>query len=472
MTHTDRTETATHRAAARTTNRRQFLKLAGAGAMTGALGTGALGSAAGLVGDPTPALHRDGNVMRDPSDNTVALHGLNVIDPRRANELAPWTKSIEDLITLATDPEEGWNAQVIRIPVHPIDVHDPADDYGELDPGEFTQAELDSYVENHLDPAVQACKDRGVYAMVDYHRHRTTDFTTPELDDEVRMFWETVAPEYAEAEHVIYELYNEPVGANRGSWGNQQAEQCMQRWRETAQPWLDIVQDNAPARPVLVGTPSWDQYTYLAPDYEFDGDNLMYAGHVYAHAGYRPLGEYFGTPADEVPVFMSEFGFDTTGSSDDFINGTVDVEGQQFQTFFEEYDHVSSTAWIMSHFWSPPMYVEQDGASNYEQLTGFGEWTQSFLESKTDVNRPGEGTPSTTPPDTTETPSWPDGATDPDGDGLYEDLSGNDDLDFPDVNTLFQNTDSQQAQANAAFYDFDGDGDVDLQDVLALFETV
>ncbi|WP_159077035.1 sialate O-acetylesterase [Halococcoides cellulosivorans] len=64
--------------------------------------------------------------------------------------------------------------------------------------------------------------------------------------------------------------------------------------------------------------------------------------------------------------------------------------------------------------------------------------------------------------------SRPLDATDPDGDGLYEDINGNRQLDFPDVNLLFQNTDD----TNDAKFDFDGDGDVDMQDVLALFEMV
>ncbi|AWB26665.1 cellulase family glycosylhydrolase [Halococcoides cellulosivorans] len=62
--------------------------------------------------------------------------------------------------------------------------------------------------------------------------------------------------------------------------------------------------------------------------------------------------------------------------------------------------------------------------------------------------------------------------TDPDGDTLFEDVDGDGELNFPDVNTLFQNTESASVQDNAGFYDFSGDGVVDMQDVLALFELV
>ncbi|AWB26669.1 endo-1,4-beta-xylanase [Halococcoides cellulosivorans] len=75
---------------------------------------------------------------------------------------------------------------------------------------------------------------------------------------------------------------------------------------------------------------------------------------------------------------------------------------------------------------------------------------------------------------TTEGPNWVSepAPTDPDGDGLYEDVSGDGDLNFPDVNRLFQTTESTEVQDNAEYLDFDGDGDVDMQDVLALFERV
>ncbi|AWB28070.1 glycoside hydrolase family 9 protein [Halococcoides cellulosivorans] len=69
-------------------------------------------------------------------------------------------------------------------------------------------------------------------------------------------------------------------------------------------------------------------------------------------------------------------------------------------------------------------------------------------------------------------PTWPNAPTDPDGDGLYEDLSGDGTLNFPDVNRLFQNADSSVAQDNLEYYDFTGDGTLDQQDVLALFEMV
>jgi len=78
------------------------------------------------------------------------------------------------------------------------------------------------------------------------------------------------------------------------------------------------------------------------------------------------------------------------------------------------------------------------------------------------------------PTPTPDGPSWPTDprATDPDGDGLYEDLSGDGTVNFPDVNKLFQNSDTANVRDNAQFYDFESSGDINLQDVMALFGMV
>ncbi|MFB6162863.1 MAG: RICIN domain-containing protein [Halococcoides sp.] len=62
--------------------------------------------------------------------------------------------------------------------------------------------------------------------------------------------------------------------------------------------------------------------------------------------------------------------------------------------------------------------------------------------------------------------------TDPDDDGLYEDVSGDGTVNFPDVNLLFQNSDTAAVQDNATYFDFESGDGITLQDVMALFEVV
>jgi len=35
----------------------------------------------------------------------------------------------------------------------------------------FSDTELTAYLDEHLDPVIEYLADRGVYAIIDYHRH-------------------------------------------------------------------------------------------------------------------------------------------------------------------------------------------------------------------------------------------------------------------------------------------------------------
>ena len=63
-------------------------------------------------------------------------------------------------------------------------------------------------------------------------------------------------------------------------------------------------------------------------------------------------------------------------------------------------------------------------------------------------------------------------ATDPDGDGLFEDVNGDGSFSVVDVQALFANLDSDAVQDNPELFDFNGDGEVDVTDVQALFAAL
>ncbi|WP_226023134.1 endo-1,4-beta-xylanase [Halomicrobium salinisoli] len=62
--------------------------------------------------------------------------------------------------------------------------------------------------------------------------------------------------------------------------------------------------------------------------------------------------------------------------------------------------------------------------------------------------------------------------TDPDGDGLYEDLNGNGEVDYSDVVDYFNNMETDDFQSNAAYYDYNGNGEVDYADLVDLFNEI
>jgi hypothetical protein len=80
-----------------------------------------------------------------------------------------------------------------------------------------------------------------------------------------------------------------------------------------------------------------------------------------------------------------------------------------------------------------------------------------------------DGTVGFTPPAVNEEQDLPG---DPDGDGLFQDVNGDGDVDAGDAQSLFANRDASAVQNNAAAFDFNGDGVVNVGDAQALFDLV
>lgn len=352
----------------RNTSRRVFLQAVGAGAVLGAFTIGH----AEAAGIPTPWLHRDGNIIRGPSGNKVVLRGVNIPDVSRLNADNYYSYTAAEYIDWATngnappgtDDPNGWYARVIRLPAQPVDIggHSP----GAAPPAPaFTQSQLDSYVTNHLRPAVDHCRERGVYCIVDYHRHRgqydeNLWFTSDAIDNEVQLFWNTVAPEFANDSHVLFEVYNEPTEPYPDdvdpASDSQAALDAWNRWKQNAQPWVDTIRQHAPQNLVLIGSPRWSQWTAQAPRNEFDGDNLAYTGHVYGQDNLKPFTDSFGAPSQDVPVFLTEWGYKTGRAP--YLSGTTDVEGQMFLDLFDNYP-IHPIPWAFDFRWVPQFFNRQ-----------------------------------------------------------------------------------------------------------------
>jgi len=62
--------------------------------------------------------------------------------------------------------------------------------------------------------------------------------------------------------------------------------------------------------------------------------------------------------------------------------------------------------------------------------------------------------------------------TDPDNDGRFEDVNGNGRLDYEDIQTLFDNFESDSVTMNKSAYDFNQNGKLDFDDIVDLFGEV
>ncbi|WP_082223216.1 glycoside hydrolase family 5 protein [Halosimplex carlsbadense] len=422
-------------------SRRTFLKgTAAAGAVALGVGAGAVGSAS--AGIPTPQLHRDGNLIKDPDGNVVTLRGVNIADPKRINVTSQARgKDAVQVIDMLTDASNGWYPRMIRVPVQPVDI-------GEYEPGSgppvpaFDETQLESYLTNHLDEVVERCKERGVYCIIDYHRHRDVMWAegqngplNTDLQDEVDMFWDVVAPRYAEDSHVLYEVYNEPT--EPGMWEDPTTTQWVadiwDMWLDMAQPWVDTIRNHADNL-ILMGSPSWTQSPEGALLEEFDGEDIAYTYHIYpGHNSSRNQdwedasrnGEGVAGVYEQAPLFVTEFGWEEGGGQ--YIGGT-DEFGDAFHDFLEKSPAIHWTAWCADPVWRPVMF-DRPFADNANDSVGdpyngtvpeacsdlpcewslttgsggMGDDIKSWLEQYRNDGIPGEGT--ATPPTDTPTPT-------------------------------------------------------------------
>lgn len=302
-----------------------------------------------------PPLHTEGRHFKDPFGNVVILRGVAVADVKEVNTERPGM-SVEKLLDLLTDEEAGFHARVVRFTVFP----------------ERWLVDPELYLAEHLRPAVDAAAQRGLYVIVDWHEISDVE----PVYDRTTQFWSTVAPVFANYSNVLYELFNEPMNQDDPSW---------QRWKEQAQPWVDVIREHAPSTIVLIGGPSWSQQIGGAATDPFDGENLAYVGHIYPIIDPNTWSDtgVMAQVAAVRPLMITEWGFRDDGGY--VWDGDKTSFGDPLKAFVEGHG-LSWTAWCADNLWAPVMF---DG--DWQLLTGaseMGGFTRKWLADKKDRDQP------------------------------------------------------------------------------------
>ena len=332
----------------------------------------------------TPWLHTEGNVIKDTVGNTVVLRGVDTVD-LGATEL--WYGGAINMIDRLTNQNDtqgsspGWYTKVVRLAVYPADMADFTS------PFTFTPGN-DTYYNTLLRPVVDYCKTKDMYAIIDWHYVANTyDHVAT-----TSAFWTYMAPKFANDSHVIFELFNEPI--NDGATETD-------RWlsvRNDMQTWYNIVRTYAPYNLILVAGPSYSQIIGPAASNPLTGNNIAIVSHIYpGHWQTSPAGNNWYTNSintclTRYPVFMSEWGFCSTSRSR-FLKGTITNYGQPLMNF-REARKISSSAWVASYDWQPPIFN-----TDWTLRVGEGEmggFTKDMLYLKRNDDQP--GTTDLTPP--------------------------------------------------------------------------
>jgi hypothetical protein len=331
----------------------------------------------------TPWLHADANKIKDPNGNIVVLRGVDTIDIGTVNQ---WRGGLNNLIERVTNKSDtsgsspGWYPKVIRLAIYPQDETATSGPW-------YWETNHDDYYNNLLRPAVDLCKEKDIYVIVDWHY---VGRNTYDMNSQTTAFWSYMAPKFANDSHVIFELFNEPLNNSEGSEAANWA-----RLKNDMQNWINIVRASAPNNLILVGAPSWSQQIGPAASNPFstsnpNNTNLVMVVHIYPGHWLLWGQDYFKsqvtTCITRYPVFASEWGF--WGTTEDLLNGTITNYGQPLMDFYEELK-ISHSAWVTDYGWNPQMFT-----SSWVLRVGeaeMGGFVKDMLYAKRNNDQPGGG---------------------------------------------------------------------------------
>ncbi|GAB3710874.1 hypothetical protein GCM10027590_03650 [Nocardiopsis nanhaiensis] len=196
---------------------------------------------------------------------------------------------------------DDWNSDVMRVAMY-------VQEGGyETDPRGFT---------DRVHELIEEGTARGMYVIVDWH---TLDPGDPNENTDMAIdFFTEIASVHADKDNLLYEIANEPHGV---SWDT---------IKGYAEEMIPVIREHDADTPVLVGTRAYSSlgvsegsdHTEIVDD-PVDADNIMYTFHFYAASHDGEHYDVFEQAAQELPLFVSEFGTQeyTGDGPDDFESG-------------------------------------------------------------------------------------------------------------------------------------------------------
>ncbi len=206
---------------------------------------------------------------------------------------------------------------------------------------------------------IEKAIDLDLYVLVDWHTH---EIEHKEIAEE---FFAQIASDYGDYPNIIYEPFNEPIGAG----GNEEF------WENELKPYhedlVEVIRTHDPDNVIVLGTPLWDQRVDIAADDPVEGDNLMYALHFYTctHTGWLRTRAQAALDAG-IGLFVTEWGSTHSDGGTSANPGVCLDEARRWHEFLDE-NMISSTAWKLT-----------DDPDSSAILTGAppgGPWTEQHL---------------------------------------------------------------------------------------------
>ncbi len=210
------------------------------------------------------------------------------------------------------------------------------------------EAEKD-YVKKFLDPVVNLCKEFGLYCWIDWHAHgnpvtdetRRSDLldngflrynSRKELAKKVLI---NIAKRYSEEDHIILELFANPLGP---SWNE---------WKLLAQEWVDEIRKYTSVIISISGV-KWMSDLKGVIENPIKGDNIIYG--VAFYPGFKINKKALLETKKKYPVVITECGFiEESADEGGIFEGSVKSYAISFKKFVYE-NKLSWIAWVYHPF--------------------------------------------------------------------------------------------------------------------------
>lgn len=301
----------------------------------------------GLEQDALTALQVRGTQLTDAEGNPVQLRGLST------HGLSWFPQYVNQ--ELFTELATGWNCNVVRLSMY------SAEDRGYCTGG--NQEELKQLIRE----GVQYAENAGMYVIVDWHVLSEGDPNV--YKEEAKLFFEQMSLEFADKQHVIYEICNEPNGGV--NWTSV---------KSYALEMISVIRANDEDAVIIVGTPNWCQYVDMAAaDPITEYDNIMYALHFYAATHREELRKKMVDAIDSgLPVIVSEYGICSADG-----NGGIDEEQATTWIDLMNEKNISYVAWNLSNKAETSAVFASDcnkiNGFTREDLSEGGRWIYDML---------------------------------------------------------------------------------------------
>ena len=268
----------------------------------------------------TPALHVDGNVLKDPSGGTVVLHGvMDTPSPYFNNyRWGQWWGGFNDeavarcrdyfdkITTAITQPSGGTYCNLFRLHLDPCWTNDPNKQAtaggGENDISRFSADRLRTYLNSLYIPIALNALSKGLYVIIRPPGVFPQDVNVGgEYNQYLMTVWDIVSSNATIKQYsgqISLELGNEPVNV-KNQWGQTDAAAL----HDYFQPIVNKIRQNGFNGILWIPGTGWQSQYRDYISHPITGSNIGYAVHNY-------VGWYNGnnsTPYSQVENYINQF---------------------------------------------------------------------------------------------------------------------------------------------------------------------